>query len=166
MACCHPFWGLLLSLSASFSFHSLPSSLPIFLSFFLLQISIYQKWNVSAINTYFARLILNNFIFDVILNDIFIWNPHCSLLVLGKAYVLLLFSCSVLSNSLWPYELHHISLPCPPPSLGVCSKSGPLNQRCHPTISSSVVRFSSCRQSFQHQDLFQWVSSSHQVAKV
>ena len=39
-------------------------------------------------------------------------------------------------------------------------------KRCHPTISSSVVPFSSHLQSFQHQGLFQWVSSSHQVAKV
>ena len=41
-----------------------------------------------------------------------------------------------------------------------------LGRWCHPTISSSVVPFSSCLQSFQHQGLFKWVSSSHQVAKV
>ena len=45
-------------------------------------------------------------------------------------------------------------------------KLTPLSQWCHPTISSSVISFSSCLQSFQHQGLFQWVSSSHQVAKV
>ena len=100
------------------------------------------------INTYFARLIPKNLIFDTIWNVIFIGNPRCSLLVLGKAYVLLLFSCSVLSSSLWPYEVQHISLPCPPLSPGVCSNSGPLNQWCHPTVSSSVVRFSPCHQSF------------------
>ena len=49
---------------------------------------------------------------------------------------------------------------------GACSNSGPLSQWCHPTISSSVVPFSSCLQFSQHQGLFQWVSSSHQVAKV
>ena len=42
----------------------------------------------------------------------------------------------------------------------------PLSQWCHPTISSSVVPFSSCLNLSQHQGLFKWVSSSHQVAKV
>ena len=51
-------------------------------------------------------------------------------------------------------------------SLGVCSNSCPLSQWCHPTISSSVIPFSSCLQSFPATGHFQWVSSSHQVAKV
>ena len=55
---------------------------------------------------------------------------------------------------------------CPSPTPGACSNSCPLHQWCHPTISSSVIPFSSHLQSFQHQCLFQWVSSSHQVAKV
>jgi len=57
--------------------------------------------------------------------------------------------------------LQHARLPCPSPTPGACSNSCPLSRWCHPTISSSVVPFSS-----QHQGLFQWVSSSHQVAKV
>ena len=44
--------------------------------------------------------------------------------------------------------------------------SCPLSRWCHPTISSSVVPFSSCLQSFPASESFQWVSSSHQVAKV
>ena len=44
--------------------------------------------------------------------------------------------------------------------------SHPSSRWCHPAISSSVIPFSSCLQSFQHQGLFKWVSSSHQVAKV
>ena len=48
----------------------------------------------------------------------------------------------------------------------VGSNSCPLSQWCHPTISSSVITFSSCLQFPQHQSLFQWVSSSHQVTKV
>ena len=51
----------------------------------------------------------------------------------------LLFSCSVISDSLRPHELQHARLPCPSPSPGVCSNSCPLNQWCHPTISSSVI---------------------------
>ena len=50
--------------------------------------------------------------------------------------------------------------------LRVYSNSCPLNQWCHPTISSSVVPFSSCLQLSRHQGLSQWVSSLHQVAKV
>ena len=79
---------------------------------------------------------------------------------------LLLFSHLIVSDSLLPHGLQHARLPCPSLSPGVCSNSCPLSQRCHPTISSSVVPFSSCPQSFQHQCLFQWVGSSHQVAKV
>ena len=44
--------------------------------------------------------------------------------------------------------------------------SCPLSQWCHPTILSSVIRFSFCLLSFQHQGLFQWVGSSHQMAEV
>ena len=75
------------------------------------------------------------------------------------------FSCSVVSDSLRPHGLHQARLPCPSPTPRACSNSCPLSQWCHPTISSSVVPFSYL-QSFQHQSLFQWVSSSHQVAKV
>ena len=71
-----------------------------------------------------------------------------------------------MSNSLQPRELQHARLPCPSVSPGVCSNSCPLCQWCHPTISSSPAPFSSCPQFPQHQVLFQWVSSLHQVARV
>ena len=58
------------------------------------------------------------------------------------------FSRSVVSDSLWPYGLHHARLPCPSPTPGACSNSCALSRWCHPTISSSVVPFSSCPQSF------------------
>ena len=76
------------------------------------------------------------------------------------------FSRSVLSNSLQLHEPQHARPPCPSPTPGVHSDSRPSSQWCHPAISSSVVPISSCPQSFQHQGLFQWVSSLHQVAKV
>ena len=57
--------------------------------------------------------------------------------------LLFLFSCSVLSDSLWHHGLQHIRLPCASPSPGACSNSCPLSQWCHPTISSPVVPFSS-----------------------
>ena len=58
------------------------------------------------------------------------------------------FSCSVVSNSSRPHEPPHARPPCPSPNLGVYPNSCPLSQWCHPTISSSVIPFSSCPQSF------------------
>ena len=58
------------------------------------------------------------------------------------------FSQSVMSDSLQPHELQHAKLPCPSPTPGVYSNSCPSSRWCHPTISSSVVPFSSCLQSF------------------
>ena len=62
--------------------------------------------------------------------------------------------------------LQHARLPCPSPTPRVYSNSCPLSQWCHPTISCSVVLFSSHLQPFPASDLFKWVSSSNQVAKV
>ena len=53
-----------------------------------------------------------------------------------------------MSNSLQPYGLQHIRLPCPSLSPWVYSSSCPLSWWCHPTISSSAIPFSSCLQSF------------------
>ena len=58
------------------------------------------------------------------------------------------FSHSVVSDSLWPHGLQHDRLPCPSPSPRACSNSCPSSQWCHPTISSSVIPFSSCLQPF------------------
>ena len=57
------------------------------------------------------------------------------------------FSRSVVSDSLWPHGLQHARPLCPSPTPRVYSNSCPLSQWCHPTISSSVVPFSSCLQS-------------------
>ena len=64
-----------------------------------------------------------------------------------------------MSNSSWPHGAA-ARLPCPSLSPRGCSNSCPLSRWCHPTISSSVVPFSSCL-----QGLFQWVSTSHQLGK-
>ena len=60
---------------------------------------------------------------------------------------IMLFSCSVTSDSLWPHGLQHARLSCPSPFPKVSSNSCPLSQWCHPPILSSVVPFS-CLQSF------------------
>ena len=58
------------------------------------------------------------------------------------------FSHSVVSDSLQPHEPQHARPSCPSPTLRVHSNSRPLSQWCHPTISSSVIPFSYCLQSF------------------
>ena len=58
------------------------------------------------------------------------------------------FSRSVVSDSLRPHESQHARPPCPSPTPGVHSDSRPLSRWCHPAISSSVIPFSSCPQSF------------------
>ena len=65
------------------------------------------------------------------------------------------FSHSVVSNSLRPHGPQHASPPCPSPTPGVYPNSCPLSQWCHPAISSSVVPFSSCHQSFPASGSFQ-----------
>ena len=65
------------------------------------------------------------------------------------------FSHSVMSHSLQPQELQHARPPCPSPTPGAYPNSCPLSQWCHTTISSSVVPFSSCPQSFPASESFQ-----------
>ena len=81
-------------------------------------------------------------------------------------WLLLLLSHSVVSDSLLPHGLHHTRLPHPSLHSRVCSISCPLSWWCHSTVSSSIVLFSTCPQSFPASGSFQWVGSSHQVPKV
>ena len=79
------------------------------------------------------------------------------------------FSCSAVSNFLRPHGLLHARLPCPSPTLGACSNSCPSSQWCHPTISSSIIPFSSCLQSFPASGSFpmsQFLASSDQSISV
>ena len=71
-----------------------------------------------------------------------------------------------MSNSLRPHGHQHSWLPCPSLSPRVCSNSCPLSQWCHPTISFSVAPPPFAFNHSQHQGLFHWDGSSHQVAKV
>ena len=70
-----------------------------------------------------------------------------------------------MSDSLWPHRLQHARLLYPPLSPRVCSDSCPWSQWCYLTFLSSASPLSFCLSLSQHQCLFQWVSSSHQVAK-
>ena len=76
------------------------------------------------------------------------------------------FRGSVVSDSLLPHGLQHARPPCPSPTSRVYSNSCSSSRWCHPTISSSAVSSPPAPNPSQHQDLFQWVSSLHEVAKV
>ena len=78
------------------------------------------------------------------------------------------FSCSVMSDFLWPHGLQHIRLSCPLPTPRVCSNSRPSSWWCHPIISPTVIPFSSCLQSFPALGSFpesQFFTSGGQVGK-
>ena len=84
-------------------------------------------------------------------------------------HLLLLFSLSVMSESSRPYGSQHARPPCPSPSPRVYASSCPLHQRCHPVISSTVILFSSCLQSFPasgKMTLLQRIGCPQQVTKV
>ena len=80
------------------------------------------------------------------------------------------FSRSVMSDSLRPHESQHARSPCPSPTPGVYSNSCPSSRWCHPTISSSVIPFSSCPQSlpasgsFPTSQLFTWGGQTIRVS--
>ena len=100
-----------------------------------------------------------------------LWPPCCHKVFFIEhsciySLICLLFSCSVVPNKLRPPWTAAHQIPCPSESPRICSNSCALSQWYHPTISSSVIPLFSCFQSFQNQVLFQWVSSSYQVAKV
>ena len=85
-----------------------------------------------------------------------IWTLHVALLAVPLCvFSSVQFSHSVVSSSLRPHGLQHARPPCPSPTPGVYSELCPLSRGCHPTISSSVVPFSSCPQSFPASGSFQ-----------
>ena len=88
-------------------------------------------------------------------------NPFAVYLKLSQHILLIVcqfssvqFSRSVVSDSLQPHESQHARPPCPSPTPGVYSNSCPSSWWCHPAISSSVIPFSSCPQSFLASESF------------
>ena len=92
----------------------------------------------------------------------FKWNHLATVLFMISSK----FSCSVVSNSLWPHKSQHTRPPCPSPTPRVYPNSCPSSRWCHPAISSSVIPFSSCPQSlpasesFPVSQLFAWGGQS------
>ena len=82
------------------------------------------------------------------------WHQLGDSTLWGWDSVLLFFGRPVVSDSLRPHGLQHARLPCPSLPPRVCSNSCPLSWWCHPIISSSVVPFSSCPQSFSASGSF------------
>ena len=78
----------------------------------------------------------------------------------------MLFSLVQFSRSVLTHGLQHARPSCPSPTPEVCPNSCPSSRWCHPTISSSVAPSPPAPNPSQDQGLFQWVNSSHQVAKV
>ena len=89
--------------------------------------------------------------------DIMFWGLQILLSSFKEYWILfsVLFSHSVVSDSLRPHGLQHARPPCRSPTPGVYSNSCPLSWWCHPTISSSVISFSSHLQSFPASGFFQ-----------
>ena len=98
--------------------------------------------------------------------EIKIYTPFGSLISQPRKFSSVQFSRSVMSDSLRPHGLQHTRLNCPSPTPRVHSNSCPWSWWCHLTNSSSVIPFSSHLQSLPASGSFQWVSSSHQVAKL
>ena len=100
------------------------------------------------------------------LTDTYLWGNWKYLNTNSIFVVLVQFSHSVVSVCLQPHEPQHARPPCPSPTPGVHPNPSPLSQWCHPTISSSVIPFSSCPQSlpasgsFPMSQLFAWGGQS------
>ena len=126
-----------------------------------------SPWNSPGQNTGVGSLSLLQGIFPTQgLNSVLLHLLHRQADSLPPSHHVLLVQSQVMSSSLRPHGLQHIRLPSPSLSPGVCSNSCPLSSWCHPTISFSVTASPPTFNLSQHQDLFQWVDSLHQVAKV
>ena len=101
-----------------------------------------------------------------------IFNPDFQSIISSVQFSSVLFSRSVVSNSLQPHDSQHVRPPYPSQTPRVYSNSCPLSWWCHPAISSSVVPFSSCPQSlpasgsFPISQLFTWGGQSIGVSAI
>ena len=117
------------------------------LSSFSLIKRLFSSFSLSAIRVVSSAFLKLLIFLPAILSPAYDWKIQPSIL----HYVLCIsvqFSRSVVSSSLRPHGPQHAKLPCPSPTPGVYPNSWPLSRWCHLTISSSVVPFSSCPQSF------------------
>ena len=108
----------------------------------------FSSWANSFLLTLMSIIQRNLSLFFIVIGS---FTFLCFIIVFSSVQ----FSLSVVSDSSRPCEPQHARHPCPSPTPGVYSNSCPLSQWCHPTISSSIVLFSSCLQSFPKSGSFQ-----------
>ena len=118
--------------------------------------TVFQR-SCSPISNIWARVLVSPYpcqdlsiFFIIAILVVMKWFLHCGFDSVQS-------SCSVMSDSLWPHALKHTRLRCPSPTPAACSNSCPLIWWCHQTISSSVIPFSHCLQSFPASSF--WVFS-------
>ena len=109
---------------------------------------LYSQWNFPSQNTGVDSLSLFQGIFPTQRSNPGLLALQADSLPTELPFSSAQFRCSVVSNSLWTHELQHNRLPYPSPFPVPCSNSCPLSRLSHPTVSSSVIPFSSCLQSF------------------
>ena len=129
------------------------SFLPFFLSPFLLNILLFHSFIINFGIRYrdsWKRLLI---LIQSISSSS--WVQNQSTFVSSCEFSLVQFSHSVMSSSLRPHGLQQTRPFCPSPTPGVYSNSCPLSRWCHPTVSSSIVPFSSHLQSFPASGSFQ-----------
>ena len=117
----------------------------VYLLFFFLS-TIFNGWNpMSKVNMKFFAVVLEPI---CIFENRYCSRTDCTVHQVWQKFAPMFcsvhFSHSVMSNSLRPHGLKHVGPPCSSPTRKVYSSSCPLSRWCHPTISSSVVPFSSC----------------------
>ena len=117
--------------------------------------SFFSSWSVwlEYIEFCWSFQLSSGFVFSLLFSCFkFCWFLFWSNYYLSFASVQ--FSCSVVSDSFRPHQLQHARPPCASPTPGVYPNSRPSSQWCHPAISSSVIPFSSCTQSFPASESF------------
>ena len=140
-------------------FSFLPKSVSPELQFLWFQIKLFSYLQPSALGDRIVAIADTPIQKNLLVYLGYIRNGQCSFSKVKSIIKYLLtsgqFSCSVVSDSLWPHEPQHTRPPCPSPTPRVYPNSCPLSWWYHPTISSSVVPFSSCLKSFQVSGSFQ-----------
>ena len=114
---------------------------------------LYSPWNSPRQNPGIGSLSLLQGIFPT--QELNRGLLHCRWMLYLLSYCSVQFSRSVMSDSLRPHVPLHARPPCPSPTPRVYPNPCPLSQWCHPTLSSSVIPFSSCPQSFPASGSFQ-----------
>ena len=104
--------------------------------------------NIFKVLAFISKDVILHFVLQIYLNSLSLTH---GLFQFSSAQ----FSRSVMSDCLPPHEPQHARPPCPSPTPGVHPNPCQLSQWCHPAISSSVVPFSSCLQSFPASGSFQ-----------